>query len=183
MKYSKMIALKDCRSCILRNGTEQDAQAVLSSFIQTHGETDFLMTYPDEATLTVDQEREYLRRKTDSDREIELVAEVEGAIVGTAGIEGLGTAEKVRHRASFGISVERPWWGLGIGRALTVACVECARAAGYAQLELEVVGENRRALALYRRAGFVEYGRNPRGFRSRLTGWQETVLMRLELGE
>ena len=31
--------------------------------------------------------------------------------------------------------------------------------------------------------GFVEYGRNPKGFRSRLTGWQEVVLMRLELGE
>ncbi|MBQ7681453.1 MAG: GNAT family N-acetyltransferase, partial [Oscillibacter sp.] len=53
--------------------------------------------------------------------------------------------------------------------------------AGYAQLELAAVSENARALALYRSAGFVEYGRNPRGFRSRLTGWQELVLMRLEL--
>ena len=32
-------------------------------------------------------------------------------------------------------------------------------------------------------AGFVEYGRNPKGFRSRLTGWQELVLMRLELNK
>ena len=61
------------------------------------------------------------------------------------------------------------------------ACIECAKTAGYSQMELEVVADNRRALALYQRAGYVEYGRNPRGFRSRKTGWQETVLMRREL--
>ena len=64
---------------------------------------------------------------------------------------------------------------------MTLACIACAKEAGYAQLELEAVAENAAALALYRSVGFVEYGRNPRGFRSRLTGWQELVLMRLEL--
>ena len=53
--------------------------------------------------------------------------------------------------------------------------------AGYTQLELEVVAENRAALALYKSVGFEEYGRNPKGFRSRTGGWQELVLMRLEL--
>ena len=77
--------------------------------------------------------------------------------------------------------MDKAHWGLGIGRALTEACIECAKKAGYAQLELEVVAENKSALALYKSVGFVEYGRNPKGFRSRLTGWQELVLMRLEL--
>ena len=31
------------------------------------------------------------------------------------------------------------------------------------------------------RNGTVEYGRNPKGFRSRFSGWQELVLMRLDL--
>ena len=31
------------------------------------------------------------------------------------------------------------------------------------------------------RNGTVEYGRNPKGFRSQFSGWQELVLMRLEL--
>ena len=69
----------------------------------------------------------------------------------------------------------------GIGRALAEACVDCARRAGYAQLELEAVAENKAALALYESLGFMEYGRNPKGFRSRYSGWQELVLMRLEL--
>ncbi len=53
--------------------------------------------------------------------------------------------------------------------------------AGYAQLELEVVAENGSAITLYDSVGFEEYGRNPKGFRSRYTGWQEVVLMRLNM--
>ena len=108
---------------------------------------------------------------------------MEGRVVGLAGIKSVGTQEKVRHRAEFGISVDRDFWGLGIGRGLTEACVACAKQAGYAQLELDVVTANHRAIALYQSVGFVEYGRNPRGFRSRLTGWQELALMRLEMNE
>ena len=43
------------------------------------------------------------------------------------------------------------------------------------------MGENARALALYEKAGFVEYGRNPKGFLSRVSGFQEVISMRLEL--
>lgn len=181
MEYNRQLLLKDGRACVLRNGTAADAEAVLATFIRTHAETDFLTTYPDELTFTTEQEGDFLRKATESAREIEIVAEVDGAIVGTAGIALIRDTEKTRHRASFGISVEKAWWGLGIGRALTNACIECARAASYAQLELEVVAENERARALYRSAGFVEYGRNPRAFRARSGVWQENILMRLEL--
>lgn len=44
-----------------------------------------------------------------------------------------------------------------------------------------MVADNERALSLYRRAGFEEYGRNPRGYRSVSSGYQELVHMRLEL--
>ena len=75
MKYFRTITLTDGRTCVIRNGTERDAEAVLSNFILTHKQTDYLMTYPEETTFTVDQEKEYLKKKTDSDREIELVAD------------------------------------------------------------------------------------------------------------
>jgi ribosomal protein S18 acetylase RimI-like enzyme len=181
MKYSKTVKLKDGRTCILRNGTEHDGKALLDIFILTHSQTDYLLSYPDESTMTVEQEAQFLKEKTESLNGIEILAEVDGTVVGSAGIGCVGMKEKLKHRAEFGISVDKAYWGLGIGRALTNACIECARAAGYAQLELEVVAENKNALALYESAGFVEYGRNPKGFRSRLTGWQELVLMRLDL--
>jgi len=181
VRYHQTVRLKDGRACILRNGTAQDGQALLDIFLLTHAQTDFLRSYPEESTLTAEQEARFLSERTESENEIELLAEVDGAVVGSAGIGCVGKREKDRHRAEFGISVDKAYWGLGIGRALTEACIACARAAGYAQVELEAVAENEAALALYRSVGFREYGRNPRGFRSRLTGWQELVLMYLPL--
>lgn len=181
MKYSRTVILKDGRTCLLRNGTVRDGQAVLDIFKLTHAQTDWLLSMPDECGMTAEQEARFLQDKANSPNGIEIVAEVDGRIAGSAGIDSIGAKTKIRHRADFGISVDRAYWGLGIGRALTRACIECAREAGYAQLELEVVADNASALALYRSEGFVEYGRNPRGFLSPLTGWQTLVLMRLEM--
>ena len=98
-----------------------------------------------------------------------------------AGIGAVGSKYKVKHRAELGISILKDYWDLGLGKALINACVQCAREAGYSQLELDVVAENERAIALYKSFGFVEFGRNPRGFNSRTSGYQELVYMFLEL--
>lgn len=181
MEYRSTITLKDGRSCVIRNGTEQDGQTLLDIYVLTHSQTDYLLSYPDEADMTAEQEAAFLKAKTESVDEIELLAEVGGIVVGSTGIGRVGKKEKVRRRAEFGISVDKSYWGLGIGRALTKACVECAREAGYQQLELDVVADNTSAISLYKSVGFIVYGRNPKGFRSRYNGWQELVLMRLEL--
>ena len=181
MKYLKTIKVKDGRECILRNGEECDGQAALANFILTHEQTDYLLSYPDENTMTAEQEGQFLQRKADSEAEIEILAEVDGVVAGLAGIEAVGGRDKIRHRADFGISIDRQYWNLGIGTALMNACIDCARKAGYEQIELSVVAENEPAITMYRKAGFEEFGRNPRGFKSRLTGYQELVYMRMEL--
>ena len=181
MTYDQTITLKNGKTARLRNGVAADGAAVFENFNLTHAETDYLLSYPEENSFDPEQEARFLEEKTQSPNEIELVALVDGTVAGTAGIEAVGKKVKVRHRAEFGISVLREYWGLGLGRALTKACIDCARAAGYAQLELNAVAENQRALALYRDMGFVEYGRNPKGFLSRTAGYQELVYMRLEL--
>ena len=168
MKYSKTVTLKNGKTCIVRNGTEQDAEGVLANFMATHGQTEFLTTYPDETPITLDEEKEYLTRKEESERDVALVAEVEGIIAGAAGVDGFRIADKTKHRAHFGISIDQAWWGI-------------AGKMGYLQLELEVVADNVRAVSLYKSAGFTEYGRNPKGFRTRDGRWQENILMRLEL--
>ena len=181
MEYRKTITLKDGRTCILRNGTEKDGKAVLDNFILTHEQTDNLLSYPDESDITVEREAQFLKSRTESASEIEILAEVDGIVVGLAGIDQVGSKYKVCHRADFGISVDKTYWGLGIGRALMEACIECAKKAGFEQIELNVIADNSRAIDMYEKAGFVEFGRNPRGFKSRISGYQELVYMRLEL--
>lgn len=181
MEYLETIKLKDGRECILRNCMPNDAADVLDVFNRTHAETDFMMTYCDEIAFTVEQEKDYLAARASAPDEIEIGAFLDGKLTGTAGIEKIGSKYKVRLRAEFGIGILKEYWGLGIGHALTAACIECAQKAGYAQLELNVVRDNSAAISLYRKFGFVEFGCNPKGFRSRYTGWQELVLMRREI--
>jgi len=183
MLYEKKIILKNGKELLMRNGTELDAEAVFNNFNQTHAETDFLMTYPEENSLSIEAEAEFLKNKAESSNEIEIIALIDNRVVGSAGIEAVGNKYKVKHRAEFGISILKEYWGLGIGTLLTNACIECAKAADYKQLELDVVSENSRAIALYKSLGFTEYGRNPLGFNSKLSGYQTVVLMRLEINK
>lgn len=181
MRYNKTVILKNRKQCLLRNCEAADAKAVYDNFNLTHVQTDFLLSYPDENNYNVEQERQFLIEKENNEKEIEICAVVDGKIVGTAGIEAVGQKYKVKHRTEFGISIEKDYWGLGIGRALLEACIECAKKAGYVQAELNVVADNASAISLYKKVGFAEYGRNPKEFCSRTVGWQEVVLMRLVL--
>ena len=121
---------------------------MLDIFNLTHAQTDYLLSYPDETTMTAEQEAQFLKGKAESENEIEILAEIDGSVVGSAGIGCVGKKDKVKHRAEFGISVDKAYWKIGIGRALMEACIECARAAGFVQMELEVVAENEKAIAL-----------------------------------
>ena len=120
MHYNKIITLKNSAVCTLRNADFDDGAAVLDVFLLTHAQTDNLLSYPDENTFTANDEAMYLKEKSDSADEIEILAEIDGKVVGTAGISKIGKHSKVKHRAEFGIGIDQKYWGLGIGKALTM---------------------------------------------------------------
>ncbi|ETP71794.1 sortase-like acyltransferase [Lachnospiraceae bacterium JC7] len=177
MIYRKSIILKNGKMALLRNGDEPDGLEVYDVFNRTHAETDYLLAYPDENCFDPEKEAKFLSDKTKSPNEMELVAIVDDKIVGIGGFEAIGTIHKLRHRADFGVCILQEYWGLGIGKAITEASIECARNAGFVQLELNVVADNKWAVEMYRAMGFVEFGRNPRGFESRISGYQEVIYM------
>ena len=181
MQYNKTVRLKDKSDCLLRGCDENDAPAVLEIFNRTHAETENLLTYAEENSFTVEGEAAFLKEKSESENSIEIGAFIDGILVGFAGVDPIGSQIKIRHRAEFGISVEKAHWGKGVGKALTEAAIECAKKAGFSQLELEVVAENESAVRLYQSCGFMEYGSNPRGFRTKSGDYQALLLMRLIL--
>jgi L-phenylalanine/L-methionine N-acetyltransferase len=98
-------------------------------------------------------------------RSINLCAELDGQVVGHAGL--LIAPPRRAHSAGLGIGVHDAFQGRGIGTALLAALVECADLAlGLRRLELTVFAGNAAAIALYRRFGFVEEGRS-RGYAMR----------------
>ena len=84
-----------------------------------------------------------------------LVAEVDGDVVGNAGLHSMGRSARRRHAGYIGMSVRDDWHGKGVGTALMAAIVDLAdNWIGYRRLELTVYTDNRIALGLYRKFGF-----------------------------
>jgi RimJ/RimL family protein N-acetyltransferase len=88
-----------------------------------------------------------------------VVAEIDGKIVGHAFLEPLGSLAAISHVFTLTIVVHPGMLGQGIGSALLMELLERARRdTRVMKVELRVRSTNTRAMALYRKLGFVEEG-------------------------
>jgi putative acetyltransferase len=96
--------------------------------------------------------------ESQDDRSVNIVAELDGRLVGNAGFDRY--TGRRDHAATLGIGIHDDFTGRGIGRVLMQELIEAAdQWIGLHRLELTVFTENARAIALYRSLGFVEEGR------------------------
>ncbi|CAM5220333.1 GNAT family N-acetyltransferase [Alishewanella longhuensis] len=83
-----------------------------------------------------------------------LVAEVEGGVVGQLGLQVMQNPRR-RHVAEIGMGVSEPYQGQGIGSALLRAALDMAdNWLALRRVELLVYASNEPAVALYERFGF-----------------------------
>lgn len=181
MRYQQQATLKDGTAIMFRSLEKQDAGAAVFCFRKVAGETEFLLRETDECGVTIAQEEELLARKADDPREMLLGVFSGNELIGMAGLNAVGQLSRVRHRASVGVSLLHAHWGKGIGTAMMRAVIQCAKAAGYEQLELEAVDQNERALALYEKLGFKAVGRVPRAMKYRDGRYADLISMVLYL--
>lgn len=160
MKYkARELTLKDGRTCILRSAEKKDAAEMLRYMVQVLGETPFLLSSPEDfAQMPLEQEEAFIENTLAAQRAVMITAFDGDRIIGSADLRAVGERLRVRHRCGMGITILKEYWSVGLGSALMEAVIESARAAGYEQLELEVVAENRRAINLYIKYGFKVYG-------------------------
>ena len=130
----------------------QDAAALLEYLKIIGGETDNLSFGPEGVPLTVEAEQSYLAMQAQSHEHIQLLAKVNGEIIGTASLNR--KPNRMNHRAEFGISLKKAWWGCGASSALAEGVLAFARETGVQQVNLAVRSDNKRAIALYERLGF-----------------------------
>lgn len=173
----KKFYLKDGRLCTLRSPKLEDADQLVEYLKVTAAETDFLLKYPEEVKISVEQEKEILKWFIDSERDLMIIAEVDGKVAGNCSFSAVGGKFRVRHRCALGIALYERCWGLGIGRELIALLAQKARECGYEQIELEVVSRNERAIALYEKMGFVRIGERPCAMRHKDGTYDSNVIM------
>ncbi|WP_297775433.1 GNAT family N-acetyltransferase [Blautia sp.] len=152
---------KQDREIILRSAEEKDAESLLDFLKITAAETPFLLREPDEITLSIEQEQDFIKAKKDSENEILLIAEIEGKHIGNCSLMSVGGFRRYRHRCEIAIALYQEYCGLGIGKAMLEMLLDIAKQVGYEQAELEVIANNKSAIALYEKLGFLKYGTFP----------------------
>lgn len=179
----KKYPLKDNRLCMLRSATVSDAAAMVRFLRISNEETYFMLRYPEEITLTEDEEIMILKNWEEQPDKLLLLALINNEIVGSCGITPIAEHLKTKHRGSFGISVKQKYWGLGIGSLLVREILSFAKQNGIEQVELGVYSDNLRAQRLYERFGFIEWGRLPHAYKLKDGSYRDEINMVLHLNE
>jgi len=104
----------------------------------------------------------------------QFVADDAGRVVGWCDVER-ESIPIYAHEGVLGMGVLTAYRDQGLGRRLILAALDAARAAGFERVSLSVYARNTRAVALYRKNGFVVEGTRVRG--KKLDGEYDDVLM------
>lgn len=177
----KIITLKNGKRCILRSPNERDAEEMISYLKRTSGETGYMLRYEDEVTLSLDEEKAFLISVAEDPRKIMIAAFIDGMLVANCGINPVSSLDKCRHRAEFGISIIKDYWDCGLGSAMMSAIIHSAKVIGFELIELDVVSENERAVALYKKFGFKICGTREKFFKYRNGTHASSYIMALDL--
>jgi len=150
---ARKVLLKDGTEATLRSPRPEDAQSMLDYLKATAGETEFVIRYPEECKMTLEQEERFIRAIVESESEVMILCEIDGRIAGNCQLK-FGTRIKTRHSGRVAIALYREFWGRGIGTILFEEMIGIAKRRGLIQLELEFVEGNERGRALYEKMGF-----------------------------
>lgn len=183
MRYGPKEITVNGRVLTLRSPAPEDAAAMLAYLRDIYGETEFMVSYPDEVVYTEEEEVRLFRRWSEAAAEIMIAVFDEARIVGTVNLAAVGIKSKVRHRTGLGISLRREVWGFGLGRFLMREAEAAARTMGFTQIELGVFSDNVRAIHLYETEGYRVYGRVPDAFHLRDGAYRDELLMAKSLAE
>lgn len=169
------------REIILRSADIADAEDLVQYLKTTATETPYLIREPEEVTITIEQERAFIKNKIAAERELMLIATVDGKHIGNCSLMSIGNYKRYAHRCEIAIALYQEYCGCGIGKIMLETVLDVARKVCYEQAELEVVVENKTAVACYKKMGFQEYGRFPNNMKYTNGEYADTYWMMKKL--
>lgn len=158
---------------------------LLTDWINELSQEDTFISYSGER-FTLEQEADFLAglfKDMEFQNKVFLCAFVGDDLASTCVVHRRAAHRRQQHVGMIGLSTRAAFRGQGIGRELSRTAIEEAakNIPGLRLIMLEVFGNNKAAIDLYRKLGFRETGRIPGGvlFRGELV---DDVIMCLDLG-
>ena len=154
-----MTERKNQGNVIIREGRLEDVEAVLNIQRDVILEDQYLITASEEFHNSVEQQRDWLQKILNNDRETLLVAELNNKVVGWIVFQS-PNRKRLAHTGSFGMMIQKEYRGFGIGKKLINELLNWAEKNPLIEkVSLGVFSTNLRAIELYKSMGFIEEGR------------------------
>ena len=155
------------QNVIFRSIKKQDALE-MCKYINKLSQEDTFVRFSGEK-VSLDEEIEYVNqslKKIGSQDKVMIIAELNSKIVGIGEVErDFSSRKRNLHRGIFGLSIDKDYRGNGIGKKLMeIVIAESIKIiTDLKMITLHVFEENYQAISLYKKLGFAEYGRLPKG--------------------
>lgn len=161
MKFTpKTFELKDGRMCTIREIQVKDAEETVEYLKTVSGESDFLNSYPEEISISAEEEAKIIKGFNESVDTLMLIVEMDGRLIANGTFTRL-RRKKFRHRGNLALAVLKKFWNLGIGTKLLYCLEDYAKKLGLSQVELDYYSGNERGRLLYDKLGFIQVGETP----------------------
>lgn len=142
---------------IIESAKIEDAEELIALTKKLDSETNFLMRDSGEFKIDIKNEERLISSKANDESEILLVAKINEKIVGTLRFSS-NRYSRYKHKGQFVISIQKDFWGFGIGSRLMETMINWADGYGFLKIKLEVDSNNERAIRLYEKMGFEQEG-------------------------
>lgn len=151
-------------SFLIREAVEEDAKALLDLFVSVVEEEAFFIMSTEECLRTVEEQAFYIRYQIQHSSSCIFVMMDGEELIGKISVLG-GSYLRTQHVGTIEMFVRARYRGKGIGSALLKYVIEWSRANRFLKkLSLSVFADNKAAIALYQKHGFVEEGRSIAAF-------------------
>ncbi len=178
------VRLRDGREVVIRRAIPDDAEAILRYMHEGLPEfTEYILTEPDEFTMTISKERAWIKDRDDALGRVALLALADNEVVGMLSC-GTDTHKRLTHVAGIGMTLRQSYWDSGLGSLMLVQLIEWAESHPVLELiRLSVYSDNDRAIALYKKFGFQEVGRIPQEFKFGPDRYKDGITMCRPVGK
>lgn len=173
----KICKTKDGREFTIRSAHVDDANATLNLKRSSIFDEEYQLVSPEEFNRTIDLEVKWIQSHLDNPYNIAIVAVLGNVVVGLIDFSN-GGRQRISHTGDFGMSVDKRFRGQGIGEILLQSLIDWAKSTDKIEnINLSVHSDNDRALALYKKLGFVVEGVRKNDLKYGPDKYIDTVLM------
>jgi len=164
---------------LVRRATEEDAEALIAlGKLTLESYREFVLTTPEEFNPSLEQEKEFIRSHNVPGGFL-AVAEAGKKLIGLVHLKP-AAKKKIAHTGEFAIAVAPGYIEQKIGSALMDCLVDWAKSEpGIEKVILNVMQENKRAIHIYKKMGFVVEGVNVKALKQADGTYTNNVQMAL----